>query len=90
MAKAKFIIPTLLKGEKILQQNSTHVAIKTAKVIKIYTKGLHLDDLHYEPELYCQIELNEEDDLFAIFESLDETNRCNLAEANNEFKNYKL
>ena len=50
MAKAKFIIPTLKEGEKVVKKNSTHVAILSEDVINIYIKGMQLDDLNYKPE----------------------------------------
>ncbi len=67
---------------KILQQISTHKAVKENGVINIYLKGLDLEDLHYDDELLWTIPLSDKDDLFAIFERLEENNRCNVAEFN--------
>ena len=44
-------------------------------------KGLDIEDLHFDDELLWTIPLDEKDDLFAIFERLEENNRCNVAEA---------
>ena len=70
---------------KIIQQNSTHFAkINTIdNTIELWTKGLEIEDLKIEPEYLYSIPLENEDDLFSIFERLDEDNRINLYEANN-------
>ena len=60
-------------SKKILQQNSTHKAVKENGVINIYLKGYDDGDLlHDEDELIDTISLEEEDDLFAMFEIYDE------------------
>lgn len=67
----------------ILKQNSTHVAIDLHNgLIAIRTKGLVIEDLTIEPEHLYNIQKCDQDDLFAIFEDLDETNRINLNEFN--------
>jgi len=40
---------------------------------------------YYPPEKLWTIPLEDKDDLFAIFERLDEDNRINMTEARNEF-----
>lgn len=78
---------------KILQQNSTHKAVLVDNKIKIYIKGFEcgkptdVDYLKFEDEYCYSIPAENKDDLFAIFERLDEDNRCNLAEANSMFNN---
>ena len=72
------------------------------KVIAIYTKGMTIDMFEGEPnqaelpkefphwfkdEYQYSILLENRDDLFAIFERLDEDNRINLAEANEALQN---
>jgi len=80
-----------MKNGTILQQNSTHKAVVSERGIDIISKGLDLPADEFGPamsfperKLYS-IPLENRDDLFAIFEDLDETNRYNLAEANAEF-----
>ena len=71
-----------------LKENSTHKAIKENGVINIYRKGLTEKDKKdldkrfvekylewFKDELLWTIPVDEEDDLFAIFERLDEDNR---------------
>ena len=70
--------------QSILQENSTHKAIKDGKEIKIYIKGFDCEDLHWEDELLYTLPLSQKDDLLAIFDRFDEDNRCNLAELNDE------
>jgi len=67
---------------KTLKEISTHKAVKENGVINIYSKGLDFEDYHSDDELLWTIPLEDEDDLFAIFERLEENNRCNVAEAN--------
>jgi hypothetical protein len=71
-----------MKTKRILQQNSTHFAVYSddKKTIEVWMKGLDLDDLHFPAELLWKILAEDKDDLFAIFERLDEDNRCNVAE----------
>lgn len=73
---------TTMKNSKILQQNSTHKAILNTEKnrIEIWIKGLDIEDIHIAPEYLWFIPIEEQDDLFAIFERLDEDNRCNVAE----------
>lgn len=80
---------------KILQENSTHQAIKQNGQIEIWTKGCEIpggflngewiEGLTIKSEFLYPVSLEDEDDLFAIFERLDENNRINRAEANAEF-----
>ena len=74
----------ILPEGEILEQNETHVAVKSEGRIKIYIKGFEFEDLKSKPEYLYSIALDEEDDLFAIFERFDEDNRCNMAELNDE------
>ena len=67
---------------QVVMQNNTHIAYKNGNLIAIYIKGFEIDDLKFEPEHLWSINANEKDDLFAIFERLEENNRCNLAEFN--------
>jgi hypothetical protein len=89
----KTLLPTI-KGKK-LQENSTHIAILVkdsffGDEIQIWLKGLTWvnDDKTvstYPAEKLWTIPTEEKDDLFAIFERLDEDNRCNMAELNAEY-----
>jgi len=81
-SKMTLIYPTT---GKIVKKNSTHVAMRTATCIQIWILGFTLEDLNYAPEHLYDIELSRQDDLFAIFEELDEENRCNMAAAKMEF-----
>jgi len=73
---------------KILKENSTHKAVlEPGGKIKIYIKGFEIDDMKYDDEYLYSIPVEDEDDLFAIFERYDEDNRINVAEANVEFGN---
>ena len=63
-----------------LAEISTHKAVKENGVINIYVKGLDFEDLHWDDELIYSIQLEEEDDLFAIFERYEENNRINRNE----------
>lgn len=65
-------------------QNSTHKAVKADNEIKIYIKGFEFDGLVIEDELLYSISAENEDDLFEIFERLDENNRVNVAELYSE------
>jgi hypothetical protein len=85
----KTLLPTI-KGKR-LQSNSTHIAYRVNNEIQIWVIGLTWvnDDNSvslYKPELQWTIPANEEEDLFAIFERLNEDNRCNMAELNNELR----
>lgn len=64
----------------ILKQNSTHKAVKNGNKIDIVIKGFKIDDLEYKDEKLYSIPLENKDDLFAIFENLDEINRINVYE----------
>ena len=68
--------------ETILQQNSTHKAVKVEDKIQIIIKGFEIEDLKYDDEYLYSIPADQEEDLFAIFERLDEDNRINVAELN--------
>ncbi len=82
-------------GGVILKEISTHKAVKDVDVINIYEKGLPIsiaegDELERHPEwfkdrLVRSIPLDNEDDLFAMFEMYEEDNPINLAEGNDEF-----
>ena len=65
-----------------LQENNTHKAVKENGQINIYIKGFEIEDYKCEDEFLYSIQLENEEDLFAIFERLDEDNRCLVAEAN--------
>ena len=67
---------------RILKENSTYVAVRTNNEIQIWLLGFVIDDLRNEPELHNSIPLENEDDLFAIFERFDEDMRCLIAEFN--------
>lgn len=84
-------------GGELLEEISTHKAIKKGDKIYIYIKGMEIRDAEdkedakrhpewYKDELIDTIPAENEDDLFSIFESLKEQNRINLAEANAEYK----
>jgi len=64
----------------ILKQNSTHKAVKNGNKIDIVLKGFKIEDLEYKDEKLYSIPLENKDDLFCIFENLDETNRINVYE----------
>ena len=70
---------------KTLKQNTTHKAVQENEVIKIYIKGFHIDELVFNDEYLFSIKTENKDDLFAIFERLDEDNRINLAGINNNY-----
>lgn len=65
---------------KLLQEISTHKAIQEGNFIKIYIKGIQIDDLNIPDEHIYTIRIEDKDDLFAIFERFEEDNRCNIAE----------
>jgi len=78
------------EGGKILQEISTHKAVKKGDKIYIYLKGLTIkndDDREFakefpdlfKDELLRVIPAENEDDLFDIFENYEETNRYNLS-----------
>ena len=78
------------KGGEILQEISTHKAVKKGDKIYIYLKGLTIkndDDREFakefpdlfKDELLRVIPAENEDDLFDIFENYEETNRYNLS-----------
>lgn len=66
--------------EKVLQQNSTHKAVEEDDKIWIVEKGLDLDDLKYPDQKLYSIPIENKDDLFAIFEEIEEDNRIMLNE----------
>jgi len=62
---------------RIIEEISTHKAVKNNGVIEIILKGCEgysIDEVMYT------IPLEEEDDVFAIMERYEEDNRCNVAE----------
>ena len=80
----------MAQGGEILQEISTHKAIKKGDKIYIYLKGLTIkndDDREFakkfpdlfKDELLRVIPAENEDDLFYIFENYEETNRYNLS-----------
>lgn len=69
-----------MKKGKILKQNSTHKAVAEDGKINIYAKGFKCGRIHYNDELLYSLAADREDDLFAIFERLDEDNRINANE----------
>lgn len=86
-------------ANKIIAQISTHKAVKTAKNIEIWMKGLSIPigykypngdieekGFHYDAELLYAIPLENEDDVLAIMERYAEDNRVNMAELNDEMK----
>ncbi len=78
-------LTTIKPTGDIIQQNSTHAAVKTDTKIEIWTIGFEDkadDGFKILPEMLYSIPLENEDDLFDIFEKYDEDNRINLAEAN--------
>jgi hypothetical protein len=70
----------------ILQQNNTHKAVRNGNQIDIIIKGFTIPAGEFgqeysSPDEYLySIPAENEDDLFAIFERLDEDNRINVAE----------
>ncbi len=64
----------------IIQQNSTHKAVKQGNEIGLYIKGFDCDGFSFEDQFLYSIPAENEDDLFEIFERLDEQNRINVAE----------
>ena len=79
---------------KNLKEISTHKAIQENVVINIYQKGCEKDDIldadfikkypaMFKDELLWTIPISDKDDLFAIFERLEEDNRIGLAELKN-------
>lgn len=71
---------------KILKQNSTHKAVLNGNKIDIIIKGITDSDYVCKDEKLYSIPKENKDDLFAIFENLDEENRINVAQASEEFK----
>jgi len=80
----------MAEGGKILQEISTHKAVKKGDKIYIYIKGMPIENAEdkrlakkyphwYEDELIRTIPAENEDDLFYIFENLQEENRINLS-----------
>ncbi len=72
-------------NNQVVKEISTHKAVKENGAINIYTKGLDFEGLHTDDELIYTIPLEDEDDLFAIFERLEENNRINR----NEFATFQ-
>jgi len=65
---------------KIIQEISTHKAVKTATGIDIIEKGFKDEVLNFPERKLYTIPLENEDDVFAIMEDFEETNRCLVAE----------
>ena len=70
----------MASNTNILKQNATHKAVKVGDKIQIWLKGIEFEDLVIPDERLYSINVENEDDLFAIFERLDEDNRVNIAE----------
>lgn len=64
----------------ILQEINTHKAVLNGNLIDIVEKGIDFEDMHYPEEVLYSIPADEKEDLFAIFERLEENNRINRAE----------
>jgi len=89
----KTLLPKTATTKNTLQTNSTHIAIHIGTEIQIWTFGISwINDDNtesvYPAEKLWTIPEGDQDDLLAIFERLDENNRCNVAEANAEFQKY--
>lgn len=69
---------------KTLKETSTHKAVRKDDVIQIIEKGIE-DDPSFPDEVIDEIPAENEDDLFAIFERLEENLRCLIAEFNSCF-----
>ena len=78
------------EGGKILQEISTHKAVKKGDKIYIYIKGMPIENAEdkrlakkyphwFKDELIRTIPAENEDDLFYIFENYEEENRSNLS-----------
>lgn len=85
--------------EKIINQISTHKAVKNGNKIDIILKGISIPVGYKYPngdvekegffmadEFLYSIPAENEDDLFSIFESLEEENRINVAEFKGSFE----
>ena len=66
---------TVKPAGKVLKSTSTHTAIKVEDKIQIWMNGIKLDGYESKPEYLYSIPLANEDDLFSIFEKLEEDNR---------------
>lgn len=64
----------------ILAENNTHKAVQNGNVIDIILKGFTIEDYSCKDELLYSIPMANIDDLFDIFEKLDEENRINRSE----------
>lgn len=80
----------MAEGGKILQEISTHKAVKKGDKIYIYIKGMPIENAEdkrlakkyphwFKDELIRTIPAENEDDLFYIFENYEEENRINLS-----------
>ena len=72
----------------IINQISTHKAVRTETGINIILKGFNDDTFKEdsnEDEILYTLPLEGEDDVFAIMERYASNNRYNLAEANGSF-----
>jgi hypothetical protein len=72
-----------MKNGTILQENATHKAVVNNDRIDIIRKGFEFEELKYDDEFEYSIPLENEDDLFSIFESLEEDMRYLKAEFEN-------
>lgn len=89
------IKPKQSSTDKVVKENSTHIAIKAGGVISIWEKGFEFyeeedgSNMKYEPEHLRDIFASDADDLFSIFGAIEEELRILRAEANDEFRLYR-
>lgn len=60
---------------KVLRENNTHKAVKNGKNIDIISKGFEFNGIEFKDEFLYSIPLDNEDDLFSIFEGIEEETR---------------
>lgn len=70
----------------ILKQNETHKAIKRGQFIDIVLKGITFEGLTIEDNVLFSIRLEDKEDLFYIFEQIEEETRVLTHQAKQEFK----
>jgi len=73
------------EGGEVIQEISTHKAVRNGDKIDIVLKGIQYEDLNIADEKLYSIPAEQEDDLLSIFDNLEETNRVLRAEAQSEF-----
>ena len=66
--------------QNLIQQISTHKAIKTKNGINIVLKGFTVGDYSCKDELLYTISHSEIDDVDSIMDRYDEDNRVNISE----------